>query len=48
MFLGKGALQICNKFTGEPGADSDVLKRGSAQCRPPWLTDEENVWFQMV
>ena len=30
------------------GADSEILKRGSALCRPPGLIDEENFRFQMV
>ena len=30
------------------GADPEILKRGGALCRPPWLADEEIVRFQMV
>ena len=29
-------------------ADPEILKRGGALCRPPWLADEENFRFQMV
>ena len=30
------------------GADPEILKRGGALCRPPWLDNEENFRFQMV
>ena len=30
------------------GADPEILKKGGALCRPPWLADEENFRFQMV
>ena len=29
------------------GVDSEILKRGDALCRPPWLADEENFRFQL-
>ena len=30
------------------GTDPEILKRGDALCRPPWLGDEENFRVQMV
>ena len=35
-------------LSNNSGADPEILKRGSALCRPPWLDDEENFRFQMV
>ena len=28
------------------GADPEILKRGGALCRPPWLADEQNLDFR--
>ena len=28
------------------GAAPEILKRGGALCRPPWLADEENLDFR--
>ena len=28
--------------------DPEILKKGGALCRPPWLADEENFRFQIV
>ena len=30
------------------GADEEILKKGGAKCRPPWLANEESFSFQMV
>ena len=30
------------------GADPEILKRGDALFRPPWLTNEDNFRFKMV
>ena len=32
----------------KPGADLEILKRGGALCRPPWIAAEGNLRFQMV
>ena len=37
---------LCNESNA--GADPEILKRGGALCRPPWLADEESFRFQMV
>ena len=34
--------------TSMAGADPEILKRGGALCRSPWLANEENFRFQMV
>ena len=39
---------ICLFLTDRAGADPEILKRGSALCRSPWLAGEENFRFQMV
>ena len=31
-----------------PGTDPEILKKGGAPCRPPWLADVENFRFKMV
>ena len=44
-FIGTLILKNICELTG---ADPEILKRGGALCRPPWLADEDNFRFQMV
>ena len=30
------------------GADPEILKRGGALCRLPWLAEKENLRFQVL
>ena len=45
--LNKFFLNIYLKHTSG-GADPEILKRGDAQSRPPWLANKESFKFQMV